>query len=102
MGRREIMAGEGHSNPFEERPETDAEWHGRVLETIEMRQGLANDYLEDMNKNLDHINDCLHQIQKHLEYSKYREKQTPPMPAWQFIFSWIIAIILFAVFLLYK
>ena len=103
MGRREITDDSRgpHSTPYE-REETDAEWHGRVLEGIEEPQGDIRNSLQRIETALENIDSHLGQIADRLRHPPQFSQTSAPMSVWRFIFSWAMAIILFVLYLSYK
>lgn len=76
----------------DERLQTDEEWHGDLLEHINLT-------LEDINLTLGEINSHLNRPERPEQPIIER---TAPTPAWQFVFSWIMIVVLFTLFLLRK
>ena len=98
----------GHAPGFEY-PETDADWHGRVLDEIEEHQAGIWNSLQNLETELKQIGSHMEEVVGYLKashYSKMEQKQSPvtvpPLSNKRFIFNWVVVIILFAVYTSHK
>jgi len=84
----------------DERFETDAEWHGRVLDSIDMN---LNSLLQEIQANIpdaartfDAIEEQLRAILDHLQQQPSNDAK--PVSNWRFLFNWAMLLLIFWLF----